>query len=801
MKRCSNVVLMLAIVWLAAWGCDDGGDYIELYKSTDKAPSLTEADITALNTLGPILIDQGANFSVYSGAATRIELLLFDNPESDQPTRRIPMTRFGDVWNVYVEGVGLGQYYGYVAWGPNWPYTEKWYPGSIEGFLKDVDEQGNRFNPNKLLFDPYSVALHRDHDWMKGSLASGPDRTVLTWGASAKSVIVRSEYEWSASEATWLEQRKSAEMVGHRTNDLIVYEVHLKGFTASPASGVEHPGTFRGVGEKAKYLSDLGITAVELMPIMEKPLDGTYWGYNTINFFAPELTFASKHDQAEAIDEFKWMVDQLHQEGIEVILDVVYNHSGEGGFWRSKIAHDDIVLNSNPELVNYDAKEVSSIYSMRGLDNAGYYLLKQDDKAFFFDMTGVGNQCRTDFVPMKRLVMDSLKYWAVEMHVDGFRFDLATLLGVPDSDPNAWDAANTVLQEIVDDPIFQERNLRVIAEPWAMGQYHPGGFPASAAGPSSAWYEWNGRFRDLWRAFINFDDTPLNANEGGLDLGGALTGSSAMYSWNDRKPFHSVNFITAHDGFTLYDLFSYNEKSNLCGPLNPICCREPTNPFCDPTSGEDNNRSRDWGSDNEDFKRQLMRNVFTALVVSHGTPMILGGDEWMRTQLGNNNAYSTSADNAFNWFDWGVWQADEARVRMHDFVRKLMQVRKDFGYAFAPDSYELSAPFAWKDPSNNDLTDWSGRALMQHYYDTGDNPELLVLINMDPWNQVEFTLPAGRVWLRVVDTQMYFDSDAFFAEGHSKTESSNVELETPEAVTEVYGVSSRSLVILKGTPP
>ena len=790
----------LVLVGFLAAGCSNG-DYARLYRTEPLAPSLDEAGVRGFDHLGAILIDQGANFSVFAGNAHVVELLLFDDPESERPTRRIPMERFGEVWNIYVEGVGLGQHYGYIAWGPNWVEDPEWFPGSIHGFLADVDGEGHRYNPNKLLFDPYGVALHRDHDWTKGSIASGPARTEVTWDAAAKSVIVRSEYAWSDSEARWLERRRDPDFDGHRPNDLIIYEVHPKGFTASTASAVLHPGTFRGIGEKADYLADLGITAVELMPVMEKPLDGTYWGYNNISFFAAELSYAAERENEEVIDEFKWMVDQLHQRDIEVILDVVYNHTGEGGLWRQKIAQDDVILDNNVELINHDAKEVAGLYSFRGLDNAGYYALGEDPR-FFWDHTGVGNQVRCNHEPVERLIMDSLHHWVEEFHVDGFRFDLAPVLGAKDLDYNTWEASTTILQKIIDDPLLRERNVRIIAEPWSLAHFKLGDFPAAGDEPAVAWYEWNGNYRDVWRAFVNFDDRALNSNAGPLDVGATMTGSQPLFGDDGRRPYHSVNFVTAHDGFTLYDLFSYDEKRNLCGPLNPICCSDPTNPFCDPHSGEEHNRSRDWGADNEPFKRQMMRNLFVALLVSHGTPMLLGGDEWMRTQLGNNNAYSTSADNPYNWFDWGAWQADDARVRMHDFVRRLIALRKAHRYAFAPADYDSGAALAWKTAANQDMQaeDWSGRVVMQHYHDGSIGPELAILINMHPHDQVEFSLPEGRNWVRLVDTQQYFDTTESAQVQTAPRVSHNIWLDDAEPVGDSYGVPSRAIVILEARP-
>jgi isoamylase len=781
-------------------------DYTRLYLASSKAPSLDPRKIEALDHLGPSLIDNGVNFGVYSERASRIELLLFDDPESIRPSRQFPLERFGDVWNVHIEGVGEGQAYGFIAWGPNWGYDPSWYPGSIAGFQSDVDAEGNRFNPNKLLQDPYAKALHRDHDWMKGNLASGPKRNEVTYAAASKSLVVQSNYQWGAEESRYREKRQDPEWRGHRWNEQIIYEVHLKGFTASRASGVSHPGTYRGLAEKADYFKELGVTAVELLPIHEKPLDGGYWGYQTLNFFAPELTYASRRERAEVIDEFKLMVEALHQRGIEVYVDVVYNHTGEGGLWREKIQQDASPATGffDASLSNLDPKEVAGLYSYRGFDNAAYYALDPSGQTYW-NNTGVGNQTRPNHRPMRRLIMDSLRYYVEEFHVDGFRFDLAPILGETDLNYNKWDnPANTVLQDIIDDPVLQKYNTRIIAEPWsATGAYEVpiGKFPNSSNQPGNGWYEWNGRFRDWWRSFVNDDNWRLNSTEVG-DGGFLMTGSDGWYKHNGRRPYHSVNFVTVHDGFTLYDVFTYGQKRNKCGPLNPICCDAPFSSFCDRDSGESHNRSRDWGGEpaQEVFKRQLMRNLFVAMMFSHGTPMILGGDEWMRTQLGNNNAYSTRADNEFNWFDWGAWEAAPFRHRMKDFVAQTIRMRKERFYAFAPDDYGKSAPFAWKTPQNQPAqpADWGKKSIMIHYYDPTQGPELLVLINMENAG-VDFQLPAGRTWRRLVDTQQTFDFDDYVTRmGGDPRRSLNVTLDAPVPVPgSVYGSSSRTIVILE----
>ena len=809
---------------LLSSGCADE-DYARLYTVHDKAPSLSWDALEDLDHMGPTLIDGGTNFSVYSENAERVELLLFEDPEAEAPTRSIEMTRSAEVWNVFVEGVGLGQHYGFIAWGPNWAHDEDWLPGTTIGFRSDVDQFGNRFNPNKLLTDPWSKAIHRDHDWSRGSTASGPHRAQSTFGAGSKSVVVGSKYVWSSAETAWREDAQNDQ--GLSWSELVIYEVHPKGFTENPASGVAHPGTFRGVGEMAAYLQDLGINAVELMPIHEKPLDGGYWGYNTLNFFAPEHTLSASAKATGrvdgVIDEFKWMVDQLHQHGIEVIIDVVYNHTGEGGLWRERLffeTYDDAVA------VNFDPKEVAGLYNFRGLDNAAWYALS-DDGQTYWNNTGVGNQLRPNHTPGRRLIMDSLHFMVEQLHVDGFRFDLAGILGEADLDYNTpTPVSTTVLQDIAEDPVLNKYRVRLIAEPWTAGGTGPGigGFPMSQTDPSFGWGEWNAHFRDWWRAFVNHCnwgdagmvchgnaamDTPvfvLNSTEG-IDGGAALMGSEALYGDEGRSPAHSINFITVHDGFTLYDLFSYEAKQNECGLLNPKCCDDPLSVWCDTESGEENNRSHNWGS--EPAKRAQMRNMLTAMFISRGTPMLLGGDEWMRTQFGNNNAYSTWADNEWNWHRWGEWRSFTAtqRHRMHDFVRQLIRLRHRQLNRLNPSSYAAAGP-AWKDALNQDLSaeQWgSQRHMMIHHHAEADTKELLILINMET-RPVTFALPEGRDWLRLVDTQPWFDqpTGGDEPEGHLSEDptrdpyrSWNISLDNPEFVSDSYEATASSIVILE----
>jgi isoamylase len=819
--------------------------------------ALTEDLISGQQVLGAQLVKdlagkfRGVNFSVYSQRADKVRLELFDDPESPRATREFEMARFGDVWNVYVEGVGLGQHYGYLAWGPNWAFDESWFPGSIRGYHADVDVAGNRFNPNKMLFDPYCKVFHRGHDWAKGSAGTGPDRIQSTFAAAMKCRVVQSGYVWSDEEIDWREGRRNDSRAGHHWNDLVIYEAHAKGFTANSSSGVPHYGTYRGFAEKADYLSDLGVNAVELMPPFDKADDAGYWGYNTLGYFAPEHSYMTLNRMAEGIDEFKFMVDELHKRDIEVILDVVYNHTGEGGLWRQKIYVTD---QSQP--YNLDPQNIASLFGFRGLDNATYYALPPGDGTQYCDYTGVGNTMRDNAPPMRRLIIDSLRYWVEEMHVDGFRFDLAPALGAKDGKYDncptsanhngggiTWDVKSTMVQAVIDDPVLKKYNARVIAEPWGGGYYALTQSPAASDGKGYAWAEWNGRFRDWWRSFVNnntrrcetkdgsgnctfwsgVDLWNFNHSQDGVDGGKALTGSDFMFQPGGRKPYHSINFVTCHDGMTMYDILSYNAKVNGCSPLNPRCCNDPLSSFCQEAqnSGTDDNRSFNWtegsptcnasggcgwgtfcyGSqcvESEGLKRMLMRDLFLGMMISHGTPMVFGGDEWMRTQLGNNNTYTPEADNAYSWHDWGAWQGVDERQRMRDFVKQAIRFRKDHASLLAPADYGTFQDAFWRNADNTQKTGtgWDARTVMIHY--SAKAPELLILVNMDD-GDVSFTLPTGRTWKRLIDTQAYFDTLGYLNDQKLSTKASaNATLDNPETmVNPTYGVKSRSIVVME----
>ncbi len=869
-KKCL-LTLGLAALSLGTLSCEDSST-IHVYASKSLAQSFSTLKGEALyNILGASVVsdntDNGIQFAVFAKNATRVEVLIFGNePERSTPIARIPMTKDAEsgIWTQFVSGIGYGTHYGYIAFGPNWPYDPKFEPGTSIGYITDCDEDGNRYNPNKLLIDPYTRRIHRDFDWGSGNPASGTALKTSTWKAAAKSVVIKSEYEWSANEKQWRENRmKGNQFEGHSDNDLIVYEVHPLGFTKGALDlNQDVAGTWRGIGEKAEYLKELGITAVELMPVGEKPDDGTYWGYNTIAFFAPEQRFATAIDQKKTNgvhDEFKEMVDKLHQAGIEVILDVVYNHSGEGGFWRSKVASNDFDYGSQS---NFDDETAATIYTFRGLDNKEYYHLTKNSQnglnnQMYLDETGVGNQMRANNTPFKRLILDNLRFWVEEMHVDGFRFDLASILGVTEeqiSQSGDGDTAgntleerskywgehvtSTVLQDIIDDDVMAKYHTRFIAEPWSLGQYVNGLFPKSTKHEGVAWYEWNGRFRDLARPLVNYDDCRLNKQEGlapdwqaKIDIGNILTGSSNMFGEDGRKPYHSVNFLTAHDGFTLYDLETYNSKHNDCGKLNPICCGDRYNAFCDLDSGDNNNSSRNWcisqvcwyegddgnwysyscpedknlanngkcpDADDEATKRQMIRNLFTLLFISQGTPMILGGDEFMRTQFGNNNAYSDSSNNEFNWFRWSDWLSTPENVRMHDFVRDMIKLRKTYKEFLSPSEYGAPSPKWWWADGCGDTVNgcWDSKAVAIYYEATETTPKpLYIMINLEGDGDRTFYLPDGE-WTILADTQKWYDNTEYLAgEGIDKKQTHNIWLDGSNTTSGTYAVKSRSIVI------
>ncbi len=561
--------------------------------------------------LGATWDGKGTNFAIYSENATGVELCLFDGEDAAEETRIPIRERSHHVWHVYLPDVRPGQMYGFRVHGPYEP------------------ENGHRFNPNKLLLDPYAKAISGVIDWSDAlfSYQLGHPDEDLSFSESdsapylPKAIVIDPFYDWRDDEPLNIPYHKS-----------IIYELHVKGFTRlHPDIPEEIRGTYAALAHPVtiRYLKDLGITAVELMPIhhfvndrilQEKGLTN-YWGYNTIGFFAPDVRYSSSGNTGQQVTEFKDMVRELHKAGIEVILDVVYNHTAEGN-------------------------HLGPTLSFRGIDNASYYRL-MDEQRYYKDYTGTGNTLDATHPNVLQLIMDSLRYWVQEMHVDGFRFDLAATLA---RELHEVDRLSSFFAIIQQDPVISQ--VKLIAEPWDIGEggYQVGNFPAG-------WVEWNGKYRDCIRDYWRGEDSVL------AEFAERFTGSSDLYMDDFRRPTASVNFVTAHDGFTLHDLVTYNEKHNEANGE-------------DNRDGESHNRSWNCGAEGEtddpgirELRQRQKRNFLTTLFLSQGTPMLVAGDELGKTQSGNNNAYCQ--DNGISWINW-----EQADRELLDFTRRVIRLRR-----------------------------------------------------------------------------------------------------------------------------
>ena len=648
--------------------------------------------------LGATVVPGGVNFSVYSKNAEKIELLFFDNADAGRPARVITLDpqshRTYHYWHVSVPDLKPGQVYAYRAHGPFQP------------------ERGLRFDPQKLLLDPYGrgAAVPRAYD---RAAASRPGDNAAM---AMKSVVTDpSRYDWEGDLP-----------LGRPYASTAIYEMHVAGFTRHPNSGVpaDKRGTYAGLIEKIPYLRDLGITAVELLPVFQfdpydAPLGRTnYWGYCPISFFAPHLAYSSQPDPLAAIDEFRDMVKALHRAGIEVILDVVYNHTAEG---------------------SQDGPTIS----FRGLENAAYYIL-EPDRARYCNYTGTGNTLNANHPIVKRMIVDSLRYWVAEMHVDGFRFDLASILS---RDESGHPLANPpVLWDIESEPALA--GTKLIAEAWdAGGLYQVGSFVGDA------WREWNGRFRDDVRRFVRGDEGMVSA------LATRLLASPDLYAHKEREPEQSINFVTCHDGFTLNDLVSYNEKHNEAnGEEN--------------RDGSNDNYSWNCGvegpSDDAEIERLRncqVKNLLALNLLAIGTPMILGGDEFRRTQLGNNNAYCQ--DNEISWFDWSLVEKHAGLLR---FVKLLLACRldpvRDIASSHATLSQFLeSARVHWHGVEVSQA-DWSSHS--RCLAATARAPRLKAYLQWMVnayWEPLDFKLPpvpddCDGPWRRWIDTALESPEDA-----------------------------------------
>ncbi|HEY1341250.1 MAG TPA: glycogen debranching protein GlgX [Bryobacteraceae bacterium] len=641
--------------------------------------------------LGAALIPGGVNFSLYSREATAVELLLFDREDDGRPSRVVAVdpeeNRTYHYWHVFVPGLRAGQIYGYRIHGPFDPAN------------------GLRFDASKLLLDPYGRAIVVPKTYNRAAAEADGDNTA----AAMKSVVADPRaYDWEGDAPL---RRPSS-----RT---IIYEMHVRGFTAHPSSGVDEAkrGTYAGLITKIPYLRDLGITAVELLPVFQFDVQDcpagrtNYWGYAPVSFFSPHQAYSSRQDPLGPVDEFRDMVKALHRAGIEVILDVVFNHTAEGD-------------------------HRGPTFCFRGIDNAAYYTL-EPNRARYANFSGTGNTLNANHPIVRRMILDSLRYWVEEMHVDGFRFDLASILArdangsVMSSPPVLWD--------IESDPALA--GTKMIAEAWdAAGLYQVGSFVGDS------WKEWNGRFRDDVRSFLRGEDNSV------ARVADRLLGSPEIYGHEEREPEQSINFVTCHDGFTLNDLVSYNQKHN---ETNGEGNRD----------GADDNRSWNCGVEGpsgdaliEQLRNRQVKNFLTLTMLSLGVPMIWMGDEVRRTQLGNNNPYCQ--DNEIGWFDWSLVKR---HGDVHRFARILMQRRLMRDLEHERRRVNLNRLIRDSKHCWHGVTlyrpDWSASShTLALETELREESLRLFLILNAYWEPLEFELPAVRdaaePWTRWIDTSL-----------------------------------------------
>jgi len=649
--------------------------------------------------LGTQIVNGGVNFALFSRHAQAVELLLYETPDASKHHRRIVLNpvqnRSGDIWHVWLHGLGHGQAY---AWCVDGPYQPR---------------QGMRYNRHRLLLDPYATALTYTERWDFGN-AHGfdPDspRGDLSFSCKdnepwmARCLISAEEFDWQGDQP-----------LRHRWADTVIYEAHVRGLTIHPSARVKHPGTYQGLMEKIPYFKALGITTVELLPIQEfneneltrtNPFSGeqlrNYWGYNPVAFFAPKQSYANHQDNGSHVREFKQMVRALHKAGIEIILDVVFNHTAEGN-------------------------RLGPTLCLRGLDNPIYYLLEEDPR-FYRDYTGCGNTINCNHPVVRDLILDCLRYWVIEMHVDGFRFDLAAVLGRDEAGNIMHNPP--LLERIAEDPLL--RNVKLIAEAWdAGGAYFVGTFPGQR------WSEWNARYRDDVRRFWRGDPGMTGA------LASRLCGSADLYERSGKEPVNSINFVTSHDGFTLNDLVSYARKHNEANGE-------------DNRDGADNNYNNNYGCEGEtddplieSIRLRQIKNMLATLLLSRGVPMLLGGDEFRRTQGGNNNAYCQ--DNETSWYDWDLLEHHQEIFR---FTRSMIALRKRCSM-LREERFYSDREITWFNPGGR-YPDWNAAdgILGCHLHPQDSATQLCILFNaeIDP---VEFVLPVppnSQSWQLAVDT-------------------------------------------------
>ncbi|GGJ59218.1 isoamylase [Deinococcus roseus] len=725
-------------------------------------------------------------FRVWSSRATHMEVYLYANPAGTDENTRYTLNQDGHFWKVTVPvsslnaaGITGAVYYGYRAWGPNWNYDPNWTRGSGAGFVSDVDAQGNRFNPNKLLLDPYALEVsHDQHSTTSGNYldfayASGPDHRYEDSGRVApKGIVLNTDTSSYGTKPT------------RALKDDIVYEVHLAGFTKGNSGVPSCKGTYYGVTQNAEYLKTLGITAVEFLPVQDTDNDSNdvndatssrsatstsgdnYWGYWHLNYFAPDRKYSCNTLPGEPTREFKEMVKALHDRGIKVILDMVYNHTGEGGTWGRA--------------------DTAPINNYRGLDNSAYYVLT-DDKQGYLDVTATGNTFNTHHPVAQQLIIDSLAYWKDEMGVDGFRFDLASVLGnscevgcYKYDKLDAGTALNKIVASIPTRPETGGNGVDLIAEPWAVGDgtYQVGNFPWG-------WSEWNGQYRDHLRKDQNKLGSE-NITPGMLSR--RFAGSADLFQDDGRKPWNSINYVAAHDGLTLKDVYSCNGKNNdQAWPNGPS------------DGGENHNDSWDQGNIATD-QRKAARNAMALMMLSAGTPMFTGGDEFLRSQGCNNNAYNL--DSVANWLNYTL-SSDQQNFKT--FTQNMIQFRKAHPalrpanfYGFTDNNgngleqhQTFKADGTVADSAFLDDASQNAFAYRIDASEFGETAITGIYVAYNGWSdQVNFTLPypgSGKNWHWVTDT-------CTWAEGASQVDlnaTTNVGVQGS-----VYSVCARGLLVL-----
>jgi isoamylase len=654
-------------------------------------------------------LGNGVNFVLFSRHATRVSLEFYEKPDDAIPTRVIDFDpkrhRTGDIWHIWVGDIAVGQLYGYRVDGPYKP------------------EDGHRFNARKLLLDPYARAIAGVENWdfaaargydLSSELIDLSFSTVDNAATTPKCIFTRDDFDWELDFPP-----------KHSASDTVVYETHVRGFTIHGSSNSYRAGTFAGLTEKIPYLKDLGVTAIELMPVLEfnenesqllNPITGeklkNYWGYNPVAYFAPKQSYSFEASRWQQSVEFRQMVKAFHKADIEVILDVVLNHTAEGN-------------------------ELGPTISLRGMENSIFYMLQENQCRYYKDFTGVGNTLNANHPVVREFVTSVLRYWVMHMHVDGFRFDLASVLGRDEHGNILRDAP--LLESIAEDPILHD--VKIIAEAWdAGGAYQVGDFS------TKRWTEWNGRFRDDVRRFWLSEPGMMGA------FAGRITGSSDLYQTSGKGPARSLNFVTCHDGFTLNDLVSYKQKHNdENGEFN--------------RDGNDANFSDNCGVEGpshdpaiEGMRTRLIKNFLLTLFISRGIPMLLGGDEFRRTQRGNNNAYCQ--DNEVSWFDWNLL---EIHKDIHRFTRGMIAFRRA-NPVLRREYFYTDTEIRWFAP-NGGSPAWGDRREKSFAClilgQTG--PDLLLMFNAD-FGSVDFSIPVsptGNAWRLAADTSRPSPDDLF----------------------------------------